>query len=314
MSKISSYFKTHLPSLTFWLGKKKCILSTFFYRRCPIKWTLKKYKKRFGVKLNFDDPKSFFEKMNYIKHFYFNDKETILSDKYNVKKYLTENGDGEVVPKVLYHTDNIRDLKKWFMKNKDTFKNFVIKTSHSCGDIFIYNNGKITRKYGIKIKNINSVFRMLKTALKYNHYYTCFESNYRYIKPLVFVEEYIEMNNSVEFEFMTNYGQIKFINVVNNRQSKQKSELLYDPLWKPIGNNIKPISAPSKVEYMKKFITKYASDFPFCRVDFIENGDKLYFCEFTFVKSGGIGSFGSVELDKVMGEYLDISKLLNEEK
>ena len=193
MSKISSYFKTHLPSLTFWLGKKKCILSTFFYRSCPIKWTLKKYKKRFGVKLNFDDPKSFFEKMNYIKHFYFNDKETILSDKYNVKKFLTENGDGEVVPKVLYHADNIKDLKKWFMKNKDTFKNFVFKTSHSCGDIFIYNNGKITRKYGIKIKNINSVFRMLKTALKYNHYYTCFESNYRYIKPLVFVEEYIEM-------------------------------------------------------------------------------------------------------------------------
>ena len=61
---------------------------------------------------------------------------------------------------------------------------------------------------------------------------------------------------------------------------------------------------------MKKFIAKYASDFPFCRVDFIENGDKLYFCEFTFVKSGGIGSFGSSELNKTMGELLDISKLL----
>ena len=314
MKKITFWLKTKFPTLLFWLGKKKCILSTVFYRKNPIKWTLRKYKKKYGVKINIDNPESFYEKINYLKHFYFNEKETLLSDKYRVKEFLTNCGDGSVVPKALFCADNVKDLKKWVLDNKNKVKKFVIKTNHSCGDIFIYNSGVITRKYGIQLKSMNSVFRMLRIALKYNHYYTCFESNYRYIKPLVFVEEYIDMNNATEYEFMTNYGQIKFVNVVNQRQSIEKSELLYDSSWAPMGGGTKPISKPLKINYMENFIKKYASDFPFCRVDFIENGDSLFFCEFTFVKSGGIGSLGSEELNRTAGKLIDISKALEKNK
>lgn len=310
MKKIELFLKTHFPTLMFWLGKQKCILSTLFYRKHPVKWTLKKYRQKYGVKLNLDNPASFFEKINYIKHYYFDEKETLLSDKFRVKQFLTDNGDGDVVPKALYCTNSVKELKKWVLENKDKVKQFVIKTNHSCGDIFIYKNGSITRKYGIPIKSLNSVFRMLKIALKYNHYYTCFESNYRFIKPLVFVEEYIEMSDAVEYELMTNYGEIKFVNVVSKRQSKEKSELLYDSSWKPIGSNTLPTEVPSNVEYMEQFIKKYASDFPFCRVDFIRNEKSFYFCEFTFIKSGGIGSFESRELNRITGDLIDISKIL----
>ena len=310
MSKLIFFLKKRFPTIMFWLGKKKCIFSTLFYRKNPLKWTLKKYRNKYGIKLNVENPTFFFEKINYIKHFYFDDKETLLSDKYRVKQFLIDGGDGEVVPKALFCSDNVKDLKKWFMSNKDHIKEFVIKTNHSCGDIFIYKNGNITRKYGIPIKNINSVFRMLRIALKYNHYYTCFESNYRFIKPLVFVEEYIEMKDAVEYEFMTNYGEFKFVNVVSKRQTNQKSELLYDRFWKPMGDNSLPIDVPSDFEYMQQFIKKYASDFPFCRVDFIKNNNRLYFCEFTFVKSGGIGSFESQELNMVTGDLIDISRLI----
>ena len=312
MSKFVTFLKTKFPTFMFWLGKKKCLLSTFFYRGNPVKWTLKKYKKRFGLTLNLVQPTSFFEKINYIKHFYFDEKETLLSDKYRVKQFLTDSGDGEVVPKALFCADNVKDLKKWISMNKSNIKQFVIKTNHSCGDIFIYKNGTITRKYGIKLKSINSVYRMLKIAMKYNHYYTCFESNYRFIKPLVFVEEYIEMKDAVEYELMTNYGQIKFVNVVQQRQSEEKTELLYDSSWRPMGGNTKPITVPSNLKYMEQFVEKYASSFPFCRVDFIQNGSNFYFCEFTFIKSGGIGSFGKDELNKEIGNLIDISKLLAE--
>lgn len=310
MNKIVFFLKTRFPAIMFWLGKKRCIISTFFYRKNPIKWTLKKYKRKYGVKLDLNNPKSFYEKINYIKHNYFDESETLLSDKYRVKKFLNDNGDGDVVPKALFSTDNVKELKKWVDLNKNNIKKFVIKTNHSCGDIFIYKDGTITRKYGLVIKKEKSMYRMLKIALRYNHYYTCFESNYRFIKPLIFVEEYIEMDDAIEYEFMTNYGQIKFVNVVNDRQSKKKTEILYDNSWRPICSDAKQIKAPERLGYIKSFIKKYASNYPFCRVDFIQNKNKIYFCEFTFIKSGGIGTLGNKELDDKMGELIDISKLL----
>ncbi len=314
MSNVQTFLKTNFPTTMYWLGKKRCILSTFFYRNNPQKWTLKRYRKKYKVNLNLENPKTFFDKINYIKHYYFDSKETILSDKYRVKQYLADSGDGDIVPKALFFTDDVRELEKWISNNKDSIKRFVIKSNHSCGDIFIYNNGVITRKYGIKIKSLKAVYRMLKIAMKYNHYYTCFENNYRYIKPLIFVEEYIDMDNATEYEFMTNYGQIKFVNVVNKRQSEKKSELLYDSYWNPLGSNKNQLVVPPNINYMKLFISKYASNFPFCRVDFIENENGLHFCEFTFIKSGGIGSFESKEMNEVTGSMIDISKLLDQKK
>lgn len=309
MNKTLSFLKSKFPVLMFWCGKKKCILSTLFYRKRPKKWTIRKYKRKYGETLNINQPSSFYEKINYLKHYYHCDEQTLFSDKFRVKKVL-ENEDKIIIPKVLYSTTNIRELKAWIKENKDILQKFVIKTNHSCGDIFIYKNGLFTRKYGIKIKNPNKVFRMLKIALKYNHYYTCFERNYKDIKPLVFVEEFIEMDNAIEYEFMTNFGEIKFINVVENRQSSQKSETLVDTSFNPIACPDKVIKKPNNIVEMKSFIEKYSKRFPFCRVDFIETNGSAYFCEFTFVKSGGIGTLGSKELDQKLGQLIDISPVL----
>lgn len=311
MNRFITFLKTNFPVFAFWCGKKSLLFSTFFYRKNPKKWTLKRYKRKFGVNLDIDHPKTFYEKINYLKHNYFDEKQTLLTDKYRVKEYLENSGDGNIVPKVLFCSQKISEFKKWFYSNKETYKQFVIKTNHSCGDIFIYNNGVITRKYGIKIKNIRKVFRMLKIGMNYNHYYTCFERNYEDIKPLIFVEEFINMDEAVEYEFMANYGQIKFTNVVTKRQSLEKSETLFDTKWNPIVNRKGKIDIkPANEDYMASFIKKHTSNFPFCRVDFIETKGKLYFCEFTFVKSGGIGFFKPSELNVALGELIDISNLV----
>lgn len=311
MSKFTTFLKTKFPVCTFWCGKKRLLLSTFFYRKNPKKWTLKKYKRKFGLKLNLNQPTSFYEKINYLKHNYFDDEQTLLTDKYRVKEFLEKGGDGAIVPKVLFYSKSVNDFKKWFYANKDRYNQFVVKTNHSCGDIFIYNDGVVTRKYGIVIKNMKKVFRMLKIGLKYNHYYTCFERNYKDIDPLIFVEEFINMDEAIEYEFMANYGQIKFINVVTNRQNSTKSEILFDTKWNPIVNTVNKTGVkPNREKYMLQFIKKYTSKFPFCRVDFIETKDKLYFCEFTFVKSGGIGYFKPAELNNSLGQLIDISKLV----
>ena len=302
-------FRDRFPALACWLGKKKYLLSTKHYRKNPVKWTLKKYKKKYGVDLNLDNPVSFYEKMNYWKHNFHDERQTLLADKIKVKEILTKEGYGDLCAKTYFYSNNIKDIKKWFYENKDKYKQFVFKTSHSCGDVYIYNNGVITKKYGRKIKRISSVFKCLNIGLHYNHYYTAFELPYKNIDPNIFIEEYIDFNDStVEYELMMNYGELVAFKIVKDRQNtKLHSEATVDSSFNIINkekgfDGIDKIKKPDFFDSMIKISKQFISFAPFCRCDFIVTDGKLYFCEFTFVKSGGINIYSPKEFEIEFGK------------
>ncbi len=302
-------FRDRFPAFACWLGKKKYLLSTFPYRKNPVKWTLKKYKKKYGVSLNLENPTSFYEKMNYWKHNFYDNRQTFLADKIEVKKILSNSGYGDLCAKTYFYSDKIKDVKKWFVNNKDEYKRFVFKTSHSCGDVYIYNNGVITKKYGRKIKKVSSVFKCLDIGMHYNHYYTAFEQPYKNIKPNIFVEEYIDFNEStIEYELMMNYGELIAFKIVKDRQNKKlHSEATVDSSFNIINkekgfDGIDKIEKPDFFDLMIKISKQFISFSPFCRCDFIVTNGKLYFCEFTFVKSGGINIYSPKEFEIGLGK------------
>ena len=305
--------KDKFPLLSYWLGKKLCLLRTFFYRRNPVKWTLRTYKRRFGSNLDLKNPVTFYDKMNYWKHYSYTNKQDELTDKIEVKKILERNGFRDLCAECYFETSSIKDLKKWLYQNKNKYEKFVIKSSHSCGDVFIYDKGEITKKNGRKIKNLNKVLSMLRIGLRYNHYYTCFESNYKNIKPRVYVEEFLDLSDrAIEYEFMCNYGKIVFTNIVRNRQSNHCTKVLVDGHFNYIEQIEGPVvdskiyKEPNNYNFIKKFITQFVATFPFCRVDFIVSDSKLYFCEFTFVKSGGIDKYKPEYLNKTLGDLFSL--------
>lgn len=308
-------FRDKFPMISYFIGKRLQVLNTFFFRKNPLKWTLKTYKKRYGIELNLENPQSFYEKMNYWKHFKYDPNQDVLTDKIDVKKYLQDLGYGDLCAKCYFVSDNIRDLKKWYYQNYTTLQKFVLKTSHSCGDVFIYDNGKITKKNGRKIANIRKVFKMLKRGLKFNHYYSCFEQNYKNLKPRVYVEEYIDFDQeTVEYELMCNYGKIVFSNVVFGRQSNNQIKMFYDDKFcfyaknfgEPTKELIDRISKPREFDRITKLITAVCKKFPFCRADFVQTKNKTYFCEFTFVKSGGIDAYQPLELNDKFGSLFKL--------
>lgn len=305
-------FRDKFPVLSCWLGKKRCLRRTFFYRKNPVKWTIKEYKKRYGIELDLDAPSSFYEKMNYWKHYCYSDIQTTLADKLEVKKYLSNLGFGDLCAKCLFSSDNVKDLKKWIRKNANNVKRFVVKTNHSCGDVYIYRDGIITKKNGRRISNINVMYKMLNIGLHYNHFYTCFEMPYKNIKPRIFVEEYIEFNDStIEYEMMCNYGEIKAAKVVMHRQDITHAEATVNMDYKVInvdsGFNIgDSVPQPKNINLIKKVIDKCCSQQPFCRADFIETDGKLFFCEFTFVKSGGMDIYQPYAFNEELGRIFKI--------
>lgn len=305
-------FRDRFPVLACWLGKKRNILSTLPYRKKPPQWSIKTYKKKYGIVLDLKHPISFYEKMNYWKHNYYDERQTALADKLLVKKILTENKYGDLCAKTYFYSDNIRDLKKWFYENKNKYKSFVFKTNHSCGDVYIYNNGAITKKNGRKIKKISTVFKCLNIGLHYNHYYTAFEMPYKRIKPYVFVEEYIDFDEStIEYELMYNYGHFVGAKVVQNRQdSKLHVAVTVDDKFiiinKEKWNDDSNIKIPSFFSKMDSISKQFGSFAPFCRCDFIINKDRLYFCEFTFVKSGGMDIYTPKNFNIEFGQKFNL--------
>lgn len=308
-------FREKFPVISYYFGKKLQILSTYFYRKNPVKWTIKTYKKRFGINLNLVKPTLFYEKVNYWKHYSYTADQDNLTDKIKVKQIIDEAETGIHTAKCYFESDNIKDLKEWYKANCEKLKRFVLKTSHSCGDVFIYDNGVITRKGGRKIKSINQVFKMLKIGLKFNQYYVRFEENYKNLEHKVFVEEYIDYDDdTIEYELMCNYGEVKFSNIVINRQNSRAKELMFDSDFNSIEMNIgdfdqsivDSIHKPREYDKILKTINVLCSKFPFCRADFIQTKDKTYFCEFTFVKSGGINYYKHYELNEVFGNLFKL--------
>ena len=294
------------PVFTYRVGKFLTYLSTYFYRKKPIKWTLKKYKKKYKINLNLDNPTSFYEKMNYWKHFSYSKEQDNLTDKLIVKDILNKDGFSDCVAECYFKSDNVKDLKQWIDSNKDKFKRFVIKSSHSCGDVFIYDNGSIIRKGGRRVRTLKHLYRMLKTSLSYNHYYSRFELNYKNLKPMIYVEEYLDLNeSSIEFEIMLNYGEIIFSNIVLNRQGSGHLEYLEDANFKPFERS-REAYTPRDMSMINEIIKKECSPFPFCRIDFIQTKNKTYFMEFTFCKSGGIGILSPLELNEKLGKIFKL--------
>ena len=91
-----------------------------------------KYRIEMEKKLNLKEPKSFNEKLNWIKLYYRKPIMTTMADKYEVKKYVSDIiGSEHVIP-------SIAIFDKWDDIDFDALEApFVMKTTHSSGVIAV---------------------------------------------------------------------------------------------------------------------------------------------------------------------------------
>ena len=98
-----------------------------------LKW---KYKRRFGKKLDFKNPRTFNEKMQWLKLYERTPLHTLCADKYAVREYIKVVVGEEYLIPLLYHTEDIKDIKPENLPDIP----FIIKTNHdSAGSIVIKN-------------------------------------------------------------------------------------------------------------------------------------------------------------------------------
>ena len=278
-----------------------------------------KYKSKFGVELNLENPVTFYDKLNYLRLYSSDDDVSYLVDKIKVKEYLVKLGYEEYIAKLIDSFSNFNDFSKFYKEHKNKIS-YVVKLNHTSGDVFFYNNGKWRDKKGKPISR-RIVFGILKQRLNLNYFHYSLEKQYDSIQPRILVEEYLESLNDHgldEYKFFCNYGEAKLINVVKGRQDASNLREAFTDSNLRILNayqkekilDQKDIIKPKNFDEMIRFCETTTNSLPLIRVDLMTNGNKFYFCEFTFFDCGGMNIFYPEKANKELGELFDISRII----
>lgn len=270
-----------------------------------------RFYQKMNKKLNLSNPKTFNEKLQWLK---LNDRKyiyTIMVDKYEAKEYVANIiGKEYIIPTIgIYNSfDEI---------NFDKLPNhFVIKCTHDSGGLIICKD-----KTKLNIKNAR---KKIQKSLKRNYYYSEREWPYKNVKPRIIIEEYMEDNKSSDlkdYKLFCFNGKPEFTLVCSERfSSNNMCKTYFDNNWKPLnlyeGNHKhdENIISPTNFEMMKKYAQKLSHDIPFLRVDFYEINGRIYFGELTFYPNGGFGKFSPEEWDYKLGNLINLEGVKDNEK
>lgn len=263
------------------------------------------YFMRFKKFCNFKNPKTYNEKLQWLKLYDRNLDYINMVDKYEVKEYVSKIiGDEYIIP-TLGVWNNFDEIDFDKLPNQ-----FVLKCTHdSEGLVIVKDKNKL---------DINSAREKINTALKYNFYYIGREWPYKNIKPRIIAEQYME--DSVygelrDYKFFCFDGVPKAMFVATGRNKGTTKFDYYDLDFNHLDiiqyypNSDKEISKPSQYEKMLELSKVLSNNIPHVRVDFYEVNGKLYFGELTFYHFSGFMPFQPNKWDKVFGDWIKLPNL-----
>lgn len=269
----------------------------------------KKFLSVFGRKVNWDDPQTLNEKIQWLKLNGFEEFHSICADKYRMREYLYQKfGNNYYQIPVLYKTNNWRDITMDVIPDEPC----VIKANHTQGDVWVVKN-----KSNVDIKKLRTDCRW---ALDRNLYKVTLEPQYKSIKPMILIEKLLLTKDGyIPNDYKLHYinGKLVFVYCSIGRETINKRNI-YDANWKPLmftwSEKYKDptslrgpeIDAPTSFSQMKELGAEIAKDFKYVRVDFYDVDGKLYFGEITLHHGSGFDVFVPEKYDRLYGELLNL--------
>ena len=259
--------------------------------------------------LQLNPPRTFNEKIQWLKLYDRNPLYSSLIDKYSVKEY---------VAKIIGKEYIIPTLGVWNCPEDIDFdslpQRFVLKTTHDGGGegVIICDKNHL---------DVEAIKRKLHKSLKRNIYKSLREWPYKNIEPRIIAETFIQQSGDdaeelKDYKFFCFNGNPKFCQVKTHIGEKNFIDL-FDMQW-----NLLPFSClnpthkhaeiipkkPNNYELMIELVKKLCVVSNFARVDFYNVNGKIYFGEITLYPASGMGKFTPEKYDKIIGDLLVLNK------
>lgn len=268
----------------------RCYIERYFYLKT-------------GYSLNLDSPKTFNEKLQWLK---FNDRNphyTEMVDKFAVKKYVASViGEEYVIPTIAVF-DNPDEIDYGLLPDR-----FVLKCTHDSGGIVICKDKASLDK--------TAATKKLKAGWSRNYYRFSLEFPYKDVKPRIIAEEFLtnEGSDLCDFKVHCFNGVPKLVLVCKDRYSKGGlTEDFFTEKWEHLDvkrpthpNSTETILKPAQLDEMLYLSRQLAKGIPFVRVDWYISNDRLYFGELTFFPASGMTSFVPKSFDDLFGSWLEL--------
>lgn len=260
------------------------------------------FRLKMGCRLDLKNPKTFNEKLQWLKLYDRKPEYTTMVDKYAVKEYVANIIGEEYVIPTLGVWNKPGDIEWDKLPNQ-----FVLKTTHSGGSTGVV----ICRDKDHLDKQL--AMEKLKVSLGKNVFHTSREWPYKNVHPRIIAEKYMA-DNIIDYKFFCFNGVVKAMFVATDRQ-KEGEDVKFDffdadynhlPFRQGHENAKELPQCPKSFVLMKRLAESLSRNIPQVRVDLYEIDGRPYFGEMTFFHFGGWVPFNPEIWDKKMGEWLEL--------
>lgn len=272
-------------------------------------FTKRTFKRRIGKDLDLVNPKTFSDKLNYLKLNYRDPLITKCTDKYLVRDYVSEMGHAGILNEIYGMYSSFGDIDFSLLPD-----NFFIKCNHTSGANYFYEKDRDI--------NVRALEKKFEFFLKKQFYLFQREWNYRDIKPVIIAEKVIRDSEGrfpIDYKFFCFNGIPRLVMYCEGQcdEKGERGEPLanfYDMDFnltdlKINNDNIMRdnISAPDNFDKMTEIAKSLSAAFPFCRVDLYNVDGQILFGELTFFHAAGLNTITPDDWEYRMGRWLDLS-------
>ena len=265
-----------------------------------------------GKWIDWKNPKTFTEKLQWLKMYDRKPEYTTMVDKYAVKQYVADRIGWQHIIPTLGVWDKAEDID-W-----DSLpKQFVLKTTHGGG------SGGVAICKDKMTFDKNAAILKLNKSMSSDIYSAHREWPYKKVKRQIIAEKFMIPNDKLndpaydltDYKFFCFNGVPKFCQVIRDRHTCESIDF-YDMDWNhqefvglnPIARNgLTPVARPEHLDEMKGICRKLAKSIPFVRIDLYVIDNDVYFGEITFYPASGFGKFTPEKSDLLLGKMLNLN-------
>ena len=266
----------------------------------------RQFLRTFGYPLDWANPRTLNEKLNWMKLHYREPLQRIAADKHAGRDFVRARiGEQYLIPQLKTYA-RAADIRF-----ADLPAAFVLKVNHGSGQNRIVKDKSKEDEREV----VREFYKWMRTS----HYAASREWPYKDMHPMIVAEQLLlDEAGRVPSDFKLHCfgGKVATIQVDLDRETAHRRNF-YDLDWqlqpfiwtelegdKPSWPNGRAVERPAALTEMVRVAEALSAGFPYARIDLFYCGGKVYFGEVTFYHGGAFERFAPPEFDRFFGDKL----------
>lgn len=271
------------------------------------------FRVKMGCPLDLEHPRTFNEKLQWLKLYNRNPEYMRMVDKVEAKEYAASVIGREFIIPTLGVWDRPEEIGFDALPDR-----FVLKTSHGGGNkgvVICRDKGSFDRRRAVK---------SLKWAMKRDLYLLYREWVYKYIRRRILAEaliapdagatEDLNAGGLADYKFYCFDGKADCVMLCLDRETRNTKFYFFDRNWNLLRYNLWGLNAPEDftlprpegLDRMFDMAEKLSQGLPFARVDLYNVNGRIYFGEITFYPASGFDHDFLPQTDAYFGSLVNL--------